>query len=147
MRTIRIGLALGIVALCLSGCSVNRATGGLSPGVVLSKDSSYFVETKLGGDKREIDKIIARQLTDMGYAATAGGAGERPDDVDVLVTYIDHWMWDITMYMLELTVTMSNAETGFTLANANSYHTSLSRKSPEEMVEEVLGNLTRPSEP
>jgi hypothetical protein len=50
-------------------------------------------------------------------------------------------MWDITMYMLELTITMSDAKTDFTLASGNSYHTSLTRKSPEEMVAEVLGNI------
>jgi len=50
-------------------------------------------------------------------------------------------MWDITMYMLELTITLRNPTNNFPMATGNSYHTSLTRKSPAEMVEEVLTNI------
>jgi hypothetical protein len=50
-------------------------------------------------------------------------------------------MWDIAMYMLELTVTLRNPDSGFPMAVGNSLHTSLTRKSPEEMVDEVIGNI------
>jgi hypothetical protein len=50
-------------------------------------------------------------------------------------------MWDITMYMLELRVTLRNPDSGFPIAVGNSFHTSLTRKSPEEMVDEVVGNI------
>ncbi|MDP2279487.1 MAG: hypothetical protein Q8K51_14830, partial [Nitrospirota bacterium] len=49
--------------------------------------------------------------------------------------------WDITMFMLELTITLRNPTNNFPMAVGNSYHTSLTRKSPEEMVEEVLTNI------
>jgi hypothetical protein len=50
-------------------------------------------------------------------------------------------MWDITMYMLELTIVIRNPQNNFPIATGNSYHTSLTRKSPSEMVDEVLGNI------
>jgi hypothetical protein len=54
-------------------------------------------------------------------------------------------MWDITLYLLELTVTFRDANTGYPLAVGNSYHTSLTRKSPEEMVDEVITNIFQAS--
>ena len=45
------------------------------------------------------------------------------------------------MYMLELTVTMREPKTDYPLATGNSYHTSLTRKSPAEMVDEVINNI------
>ena len=77
-----------------------------------------------------------------GYSSTLGP--ELPQaayKVDSVVTYVDKWMWDITLYMLELTVTLREPINNQPLAVGNSYHTSLTRKSPEEMVDEVLGNI------
>jgi hypothetical protein len=45
------------------------------------------------------------------------------------------------LYLIELTVTLRNATNGFPLAVGNSFHTSLTRKSPEEMVDEVMSNI------
>jgi hypothetical protein len=42
-----------------------------------------------------------------GYSSTAGP--ELPQasyKVDSVVTYVDKWMWDITLYLIELTVTL-----------------------------------------
>ena len=58
-----------------------------------------------------------------------------------IVTYVDRWMWDMTLYLLELTVTLRDAANDFPLAVGNSYHTSLTRLSPEEMVNEVMTNI------
>ena len=62
-------------------------------------------------------------------------------DVDAVVTYSDRWMWDFTMYMLSLDITLRDGRTGFPMAVGQSMHASLTRKSPEEMVREVLGNI------
>jgi hypothetical protein len=50
-------------------------------------------------------------------------------------------MWDITMYMLELNVEIRDPRTDYILATGKSSRTSLARKSPEEMVEEVIGEI------
>jgi hypothetical protein len=77
----------------------------------------------------------------MGYEATAGEESDIPKDIDAVLTYRDKWMWDITNYMIELTVTVRDRENKYPLAVGNSYHTSLTRKSPEGMIEEVLTNI------
>jgi hypothetical protein len=43
--------------------------------------------------------------------------------------------------MIELTVNFRDPKTNFPLATGNSLHTSLTRKSPDAMVEEVLANI------
>ena len=45
-------------------------------------------------------------------------------------TYVDRWMWDITLYLLELTVTLRDATNDFSSVVGNSFHTLLNRKSP-----------------
>jgi hypothetical protein len=72
----------------------------------------------------------------MGFQVLETDAG-----VDAIVTYVDKWFWDITMYMLELTITLRDPKTDFPLATGSSYHTSMTRKSPEGMVDEVLTNI------
>ena len=119
---------------------MNRATATVSPGSSLDTSKTYYV-VKLGPDGRGIHELIAAQLNKMGYKATAGLDYDRPKDADVIVTYKDKWMWDITMYMIELTITMREPQSDFPMASGNSMHTSLTRKSPEEMVADVLGNI------
>ena len=90
-------------------------------------------------DQRGINTIITNKLNRMGYKTTTGGV--IPENVDAVVTYKDKWMWDLTMYMLELTINVREPKTNYPLASGNSYHTSLTRLSPEEMVSEVLTNI------
>jgi hypothetical protein len=77
----------------------------------------------------------------MGMQATAGEAGRTPADVDAIVTYQDKWTWDITMYMIELNVQIRKPKSEITIASGHSLRTSLARKSPPEMVEEVLTDI------
>jgi len=134
--------ALGLLGILwlLSGCAVNRATASLTPGSDLSGFKHYYVVTQ-PNDKNGVDKLIKDRLNKMGYAATVGPEQSLPYKADAIVTYTDKWMWDITMYMLELTITLRNPTNNFPVASGNSYHTSLTRKSPEDMVDEVLTNI------
>jgi len=125
----------------VSGCAINRATATLTPGTDLSQTKTYYV-VQVPADERGIQNLIRDNLLKRGFSATAGP--EIPQGTykaDAVVTYVDKWMWDITMYMLELTITLRNPATGFPMAIGNSYHTSLTRKSPEEMVNEVVTNI------
>jgi hypothetical protein len=49
--------------------------------------------------------------------------------------------------MLELTIVVRDPVSDFPLASGNSLHTSLTRKSPKEMVEEVTTNIFRAARP
>ena len=139
MNKIFTSIVLRLVAvLPLSGCSINRATATLDPTADFTRIKSMRV-TKNESDGRDINLIIANKLENRGYRVTTGLT--PTSDVDAIVTYTDKWMWDMTLYMLELTITIRDPKTDFPLASGNSYHTSLTRKSPEAMVDEVLTNI------
>ena len=78
-----------------------------------------------------------------GYAPRLVNAADRTQDADILVTYVDRWHWDITMYMLDLRVEVRDPATDYILATSHSTRTSLSRTSPEKMVQEVVDELVR----
>ena len=136
----------GLIALVLvswvfaSGCS-NHATATLSPGADLGKIKTFYVVHQ-PKDTHELQNLIRDRLLSDGYKATAGPESERSShQADSVVTYVDRWMWDMTLYLLELTITLRDANNDFPLAVGNSYHTSLTRLSPEEMVNEVITNI------
>jgi hypothetical protein len=137
-KIIKLGLLLGLVVTLSTGCAVNRATGSVDPSANLSSLKTMYV--------KQVDKddntynLIADKLRSKGVTVTTG-SGAPTTNVDAVVTYIDKWMWDITMYMLELTITIRDPKTDYPLATGNSFHTSLTRLSPKEMVNEVVDNI------
>ena len=134
--------AVAIASVFMTGCAVNRATATVDPSAQLDKLRTLQVK-KLEGEDGTVRKLIADKLQARGYAIAKDG--QTPEKVDGVVTYVDRWMWDITMYLLELTITIRDPQTDYPLANGNSFHTSLTRKSPPEMVDEVLGNIFKES--
>jgi len=130
--------------LCLvaaaSGCAINRERASVSPKVDLAGLRTYHV-VRFPPDERGIEQVIAAALRKRGLEATAGNEGDAPPGVQVIVTYQDKWRWDMTMYMLELRIYFREPQTGRLLAMGSSYHTSVSRITPEEMASEVLTNI------
>lgn len=129
--------ALMISVATLSGCA-NRATAKVDPGTDLRAMKTMHV-VKIPDETSGISTLIADDLRRRGYNVTEGT--EKPKDVSAVVTYVDRWMWDITMYLLELTITIREPKTDFPVATGNSLHGSLTRKSPKEMVDEVMSNI------
>lgn len=121
------------------GCAVNRATGSVDPKTNLLALKSMHVK-KNPSDDSNINILIADKLRSKGITVTTEPEVSS-SNIDATVTYIDKWMWDITMYLLELTITIRDPKTDFPLATGNSYHTSLTRLSPKEMVDEVINNI------
>lgn len=143
-KIIKLLLLLGMVATLATGCAVNRATASVDPVVRLSELKTMHVK-KFADDNADTDKLIAEKLRSKGVSVTTDG-DPQPGKVDAVVTYIEKWMWDITMYMLELTIVIRDPQTNFPLATGNSYHTSLSRLAPKEMVNEVVDNIYKEQE-
>jgi hypothetical protein len=129
---------LACVALLLSACATLESAK--APDANLKGLKSFYVVQETGDD-HGLDKLIAARLTSMGYAATCGEAPQPASHVDAIVTYQDRWMWDITMYMIKLDVQMHDGESGAVIARAQAMRPSLQRKSPESMVQEVLGEI------
>lgn len=128
-----------LVLLALTGCA-NRETANFAPDRDMSPDDVIYVE-RFDPDRRHLNRIIADQIATRGYAASAGEKENQPENTTVVVTYIDKWQWDMTNYLIELTINFRDPDTGTVFASGNSMHTSLTRKSPEEMIEEVLTNI------
>lgn len=138
MSTIR---KLVFLAACATivGCA-NNETASFDPNKDLVGGEVFYVE-KFGPDDRGLEVLIADNLSARGYATTSGPAGGAPDSASVVVTYADKWQWDITMYLIELTIAFRDPGSNAAFATGNSYHTSMTRLSPEKMIDEVLNNI------
>jgi hypothetical protein len=134
-----LAVLFAIVAL-LSGCATAQLHSDIATGTDLQTLKKIYV-VRLPKDERGVEKLIAEHLNALGKEATSGEKADAPASVDAIVTYQDKWMWDITMYMIELNVQVRNPKTEISLANGHSLRTSLVRKSPREMVTEVLNDL------
>jgi hypothetical protein len=122
----------------IGGCASIHSTR--APDTDLSTLHTFYVQ-KLPADDNGIEKLISDRLNAMGYKSSYGTAENPPTEVDAIVTYEDKWMWDMTMYLIRLTVQVRDAKSRSILASAESYRPSLERKSPAEMVTEVLNEL------
>jgi len=133
-------LAISLVFLVLTTGCMNKATGTRSADFDIKNINHLYVEHQ-PRDKRNINEMIKSELEKRGFSVTTGSKLSTPKDIDGLVTYIDKWQWDMTNYMLELSIFIKNPSNEFPMASGYSMHTSLSRKSPEEMVKEVVANM------
>jgi len=96
-RFLKLVAILAILAAA-TGCT-NRATASVSPGTDLSMLKTMYVK-KLPADK-ETHQLIANKLSSKGVKVTTG-EGDAPSNVDAIITYMDKWMWDMTMYAAHL---------------------------------------------
>jgi len=124
--------------LFLSGC-VNIATSKVEPGTNLASLKTMYVK-QIPADKRGVNEIVADKLRSKGVKVKTG-VEDPTDPIDALVTYADKWMWDITMYMIELNIVIRDPKDQMPLASGYSKHGSLTRLSPQEMVNEVVDNI------
>jgi len=127
------------VLVLATGCA-STLEAKKTPGADLSKLKTFYVQ-KLAPDERGIEQLIARRLSSMGFTAVSGASETPPSPVDAIVTYQDKWMWDITMYMIDLSIQIRDMQSRLVLATGHSMRTSLIRKTPEGMVEEVLTEI------
>ncbi len=74
-----------------------------TPNINLHAYKTFYVvqHTK---DTRHIDEVIRDQMRNIGLNTESGPAGSKPPGIDVIVTYEDRWTWDLTMYLLSLSI-------------------------------------------
>ena len=132
--------SLAIIMLLMTGCSKALVKSDSDPNADLAKLETFYVH-KLADDDDNLDMIIANKLNEFGFKATSGPEPRPKQPVDTIVTYQDRWMWDITMYLLEIDIEFHDPETNFVFASGKSYRTSLVRESPEYMIDEVLRDI------
>ncbi len=129
--------ALLLLGTMLVGCASQHVKAEHAPGTNLNDLSTFYVR-RFPPDTRGVELVISDELNAMGFTSTSGSGQEPPRPVDAIVTYEDHWMWDITMYMIQIDIEFRNPETEAILASGQSYHTSLVRAPKEKMVKEAL---------
>ncbi len=122
-------------AILLSSCASISTTK--APSASLTNLNTFYVQ-KLPADERGIERVISDQLNLLGYKSTYGKLATPSNPVDAIVTYRDKWMWDLTMYMLQLNLEIRDGKDMRLLASGKSRRPSLARKSPEEMAKEIL---------
>lgn len=128
-------LLLPLLAACSSLTTHEEPQAGLG------RLQHVFVERRLAGG-RGIDEIITRELQNLGYDASSGPLTMMPPDTQAIISYEDQWTWDFTRYMIELDVSVRDAQTGRALASARYFHPLTAGKlSPAEMVQKVLPKL------
>jgi hypothetical protein len=138
---IRMGLwCAAVLVMALQGCATNRESASIAPDADITKLRTIYV-LRSEQDERGVYITIAEQLRKLGYTVSTGPETKAPAGTDALLSYQAQWQWDMTMYLLDLRITLRNPATGALLGSASSYHTSMTRKSTEEMVAEVLSNL------
>ncbi len=129
-----------LLLVLTSGCAVNRATGSLNPGADLKAVKTFYV-VQPDPQYPEICELIRSNLSKRGYDATSGPALQPPYKADMVVTFVDKWDWDLTMYLLELTIIFRDPATNVPVGVGNSLHSSFARMSPPDMVDEVLNHI------
>lgn len=137
-KLLKLAAILFIVTSLTTGCA-NHSTGSVNSLTNLSSLKTMYVK-KFPSDNSGVYEQIADKLRSKGVTVTTG-TEVPPNNIDAVVTYVDRWMWDITMYMLELTITIRDPKTEAQMAIGNSLHTSLTRKSQTEMVDEVVNSI------
>jgi hypothetical protein len=136
-------LALIALPLVLNSCAMHESNRQLAPGASESRINglkSFYVR-KHSDDNYKLGEDIAAELQSMGYKATFGTAQTPPAKVDAVISFMDRWTWDITMYMLSLDLQIREPGSDAVFATAKTVRTSLIRKSQKEMVRETLNKL------
>lgn len=128
------------IVTVMPGCAKVVIKSDADPSADLAALEKFYV-VKGPEDKSDLAKIISDKLNTFGFQSTSGLDTTPPEPVDAVVTYKDRWMWDITMYMLEINIGFRDPETNFMFASGKSYRTSLARKPPAEMIDEVLRDM------
>src|SRR5438309_6575953 len=112
-------ISLLLIGVAASSC-INRATATLAPGADLGRLTTFYVVHQ-PRDKEGLHQMISDNLSMKGYRSNAGPelpAGSYK--TDAIITYVDKWMWDITLYLLELTITVRESVNNQPLAVGNS---------------------------
>lgn len=119
--------------LLFSGCAVISQEAF----VVANKPNvkSYFVEHQ-PNDKRGINELIKSRIKQQGFNIV-----NSRTDADIIVNYIDLWYWDFKNYLLNLRIIFRDSSDSFPIIVGNSVRSSLVRKDPDFMVNEVLTKM------
>ena len=130
---------LVLTALTLSGCIATRS-GQLSISPETAVKAVYYVEQS-PKDGRNLSATIASRMEARGLKASAGPAGST--DATYVVTYVDHWAWDMRMYLLDMRIELRGAKDRSIVGFGDSRQSSLAAmgKSYADVIDTALDEL------
>jgi hypothetical protein len=127
-----------VLTLLLAACSTLSVQKQTDENLAHFK--KIYVEHRLA-DGRGVDQLITQELSRLGYDASSGPLTMTPEDTEAIVTYVDEWNWDFTLYMINLEVQVRNAHSGQVLATIHCDHPAMFGKSPAGMVKAAIDPL------
>lgn len=122
----------------LGGCASYDTQVARGPG--LAGVQRFFVIAN-ANDSRGLEHRITASLKGQGLTATAGPRTMMPEDTQALVTYDDHWAWDFGERLVHLQINVRDARSSQLLATATFSARIPGRKSPAEIVDELIVRL------
>ena len=131
-----------VTVLLLTGCS-HKHYGVTYPNHDINDLGKVFVECQTY-EKMQFP-LVCGDITDeialLGYDVSKGKKEEITDETKVLVSYVDNWYWDMSMYMIRLEMKVREKATNELIAESVVERTSLIRKNTKEMAREVLSEM------
>lgn len=115
-------VALSALAL-LTGCASGQTSGQAL--LMENPNSSTFFVERQPKDSRNLAVNITENLKQRGLEASTGEPGTMPEGTLYLVRYIDHWAWDMRMYLADLRIEVRDPTTGAIVAYGQSVQNSL----------------------
>jgi hypothetical protein len=130
-----------LVLFALVGCASGAARFAEPlPGSRLSEMRRFYVQHQ-PNDPRDIHLLIQQELRALGMEADAGAEAPNGADYDAIVTYLDRYIWDMSMYCLQLTLYFRDTRTGYVTATGWSFRPSMVRKTPQGHAHLILTEL------
>jgi hypothetical protein len=143
MKTRALFLAIASLIALVSGCSTvnpGKQYGGVR---LESLKTAYIV--RHAKSSRDIDTYIQDALAERGVKASRGPMEAKPKDVDFYVEYVDHWKWDLSMYLWSLDIRFADNATGGLIASGSFKQGLLhSFPDPQKKVAEVIEQIYHP---
>ena len=138
MRISTLGLifSCSVLLACAGDSAMPLAGAARQEGVV------FYVEHQ-GEDHRNLNFIITDVLKSRGLEVSTGVAGAAPEETDFVVSYVDHWAWDMRTYMREIAIEVRRADSPLVVAMSRSHRDSLSAmgETYEGLVREATNRL------
>ncbi len=138
----RLVLAFCILSLTiLTGCSQHNVVTDHNPKYKNIKLANIYLQKLPSDSKFNVYEQIEDELNLLGYGVSVGVENTPPGNVDATLRYADHWMWDISMYLLSLDMQLLEPKSFNKISETTVLRTSLIRKSRKDMAREALAEL------
>jgi hypothetical protein len=124
--------------LLFAGCASYQAQPG-SAGRLEGKQRFFVIAN--ANDSRGLDHRVVASLKARGLTADSGPRTMLPDDIQVVVTYQDHWAWDFGEHLVHLQLSAYEPNSPQPVAAATYSAKIPGRRSAAEIVEELVGRL------